>query len=140
MKVHLIHNIGLFVSRILKIFGLVYRTEYLDSLVLDNSEESNEGSIAPFLDTISQFRDEIRAAAQEKDFNKIFSACDKLRQVTLPQLGVKLEDRPNLPTIWKLFDKNELLAETEKEKVQKVEATKSGKGTNPNAKVNNHVK
>ena len=57
--------------------------------------------------------------------NKVFVSCDKLREDVLPQLGVKLEDRFNQPTIWKLYEKEELLKEMETEKKEKEEKKQS---------------
>ena len=121
----------------LKTFGLVYKTDFIDSFVFETSSDSKEEVVGPFIDTISQFRDEIRTSAQEKDIKRVFEACDKLRQETLPQLGVRLEDRPGLPTIWKLYDKNELLKELEKDKKEK-EEKKQGSKTNASASNQNN--
>lgn len=132
LKLHLIYNIGQYVASILKTFGLVYKTEFIDSFIFDSSSESKEEVVGPYIDTMTQFRDEIRSAAQEKDIKRVFTACDSLRQEKLPQLGVKLEDRPGLPTIWKLYDKNELLRDIEKEKKEK-EEKKQGAKTNSGA-------
>lgn len=130
VKVYLIYNVGQFVSSILKCFGLVYKTDFIDSFVFEsnsNTEASQEEKIKPYLDIITQFRDEIRNACKDKDMNKIYSACDKLREEILPQHGVKLEDRQKQPTIWKLYDKEILLKELEEEKAskQKVEKKKN---------------
>lgn len=99
----------------------MYKTEFIDSFIFDTGSESKEEVIGPYIDTITKFRDEIRIAAQEKDLKRVFDSCDKLREDTLPQLGVKLEDRFQLPTVWKLYEKNELLKELEKEKKEKEE-------------------
>ncbi len=137
LKLHLIYNIGQYVATMLKTFGLVYKTDFIDSFVFETSSDSKEEVVGPFIDTISQFRDEIRTSAQEKDIKRVFEACDKLRQETLPQLGVRLEDRPGLPTIWKLYDKNELLKELEKDKKEK-EEKKQGSKTNASASNQNN--
>lgn len=146
LKLQLIYNIGQYIATILKTFGLVYKTEFIDSFIFDTTSESKEDVVGPYIDTISKFRDEIRSAAHEKDLKRVFDACDKLREETLPQLGVKLEDRFQLPTVWKLYEKNELLKEIEKEKLEKEEKkqqqnksnTKSS-AVNPNNKVNFNI-
>lgn len=123
----------------LKTFGLIYKTDFIDSFVFEASSESKEEVVGPYIDTISQFRDEVRTSAQEKDIKRVFEACDKLRQETLPQLGVKLEDRPGLPTIWKLYDKQELQRELEKEKKEKEEKKQGTKSSTGGSNQNNKV-
>ena len=43
----------------------------------------------------------------------ILAECDKLRDITLPDLGVRLEDKEGEPTVIKLVDKEELRRERE---------------------------
>mgnify|MGYP003308301652 FL=1 len=50
--------------------------------------------MAPVLDLIVKFRDEIRALARSgADAKALMQACDRVRDVGLPELGVKLGDR-----------------------------------------------
>ena len=83
LKLQLIYNIGQYIATILKTFGLVYKTEFIDSFIFDTTSESKEDVVGPYIDTISKFRDEIRSAAHEKDLKRVFDACDKLREETL---------------------------------------------------------
>ena len=46
----------------------------------------------------------------------ILAECDKLRDITLPDLGVRLEDKEGEPTVIKLVDKEELKREREEKK------------------------
>ena len=57
----------------------------------------------------------------------ILAECDKLRDITLPDLGVRLEDKEGEKTVIKLVDKEELRKERE-EKLA-LEEKKAG-GTN----------
>merc|ERR1712111_168641 len=49
---------------------------------------------------------------------EILKECDDLRDNVLPNLGVRLEDKENEPTVIKLVDKAELLREKEEKKAQ----------------------
>uniref|UniRef100_A0A8C1TAH3 Cysteine--tRNA ligase, cytoplasmic n=1 Tax=Cyprinus carpio TaxID=7962 RepID=A0A8C1TAH3_CYPCA len=51
-----------------------------------------------------------------KQWMNIEVLCDELRDDTLPELGVRLEDRDGLPTSVKLVDKETLLKEREEKK------------------------
>lgn len=46
------------------------------------------------------------------------AACDRVRDSTLVDLGVRLEDRPDGKSIWKLDDPNVLKAEIEEKKTK----------------------
>ena len=52
----------------------------------------------------------------EKDEKKILKLCDQLRDETLIELGVRIEDKGNESSQWKFFDKEEYKKEKEKEK------------------------
>ena len=52
----------------------------------------------------------------EKDEKKILKLCDQLRDETLPELGVRIEDKGNEGSLWKFFDKEQYKKEKEKEK------------------------
>lgn len=48
----------------------------------------------PYLETLSTFRGAVRSAARNGRANEVLSLCDELRDVVLPELGVRLEDKP----------------------------------------------
>ena len=52
----------------------------------------------------------------EKDEKKILKLCDQLRDETLIELGVRIEDKGNENSLWKFFDKEQYKKEKEKEK------------------------
>lgn len=60
-------------------------------------------AIIPLLDVIAEFRDNIRGAGRTQDTSKVLSLCDELRDLTLPELGVRLEDK-GATSVWKLED------------------------------------
>ena len=119
LKLHLIYTIAKFISDILKCLGLVYNTEFVDYFRLgdDNSGKNAEEIISPFIDVITKFRHEVKnAIVVEKDEKKILKLCDQLRDETLIELGVRIEDKGNEHSQWKFFDKEQYKKEKEKEK------------------------
>ena len=64
---------------------------------------SAEEAMAPVLDLVTKFRDQIRSLARAGAGTKeLMAACDELRDVGLPDLGVKLDDREG-GALWKLY-------------------------------------
>eukprot|EP00798_Chlamydomonas_sp_ICE-L_P000249 gene249-biopygen2244 len=60
---------------------------------------------AGYLDVFAAFHDEVRSLARTKaDPKETMTACDRVRDVALVELGVRLEDRPDGKAIWKLED------------------------------------
>lgn len=76
---------------------------------------SAEEAMAPVLDLVTKFRDQIRALARGGASAKdLMAACDELRDVGLPELGVKLDDREE-GALWKLYSPEELKKEMARE-------------------------
>jgi cysteinyl-tRNA synthetase len=96
-----------------------YMKHILACLGLDYSMAAVAGSdkVSPILDIICKFRDEIRDAARNKDFAGVLKVCDRVRDSDLIDVGVRLEDRPGQPSVWKFGDVEEL----KKERVRKQE-------------------
>ena len=105
------------------------------------SETTSDGSA--YLDAFANFRDEIRSLAREKSDHRcvhasawqtvsvcrgirsLLSACDRVRDSTLVDLGVRLEDRSDGTSIWKRDDPAVLKAEiAEKQALAKEQAQK----------------
>ena len=119
LKLHLIYSVAKFISDILKCLGLVYNTDFVDYFRLSENDagKNAEEIISPFMDIITKFRHEVKnAIVVEKDEKKILKLCDQLRDETLPELGVRIEDKGNEGSIWKFFDKEQYKKEKEKEK------------------------
>jgi cysteinyl-tRNA synthetase len=117
LKLHMIYLVAQYVSFISKCLGLVYKTEFIDYFIYETEGKTEESTISPFVEIISKFRDTVKAAGVEKDHVKVLKACDELRDDILPHLGVKLEDRgKGNPSVWKIYDKEELLKEIQREK------------------------
>ena len=52
-----------------------------------------EETVMPYLSAMADFRDDVRKAARELKAVEILQKCDRLRDDTLPNLGVRLEDK-----------------------------------------------
>ena len=77
---------------------------------------SAEEAMAPALDALVKFRDEIRALAKGAAVDKgaLMRACDALRDEGLPAIGVKLDDRDG-GALWKMSSPEELQKELARE-------------------------
>jgi cysteinyl-tRNA synthetase len=82
---------------------------------------SREAVLGPLLDVLTKFRESVRLAAMGKDSAAVLAAADTLRDLVLPDLGVRMEDKgsgADVVTVWKLEDPEVL----RKERVLKEEA------------------
>ena len=52
--------------------------------------------VMPYLNSLAEFRGNVRGMAREVKAGDILAECDKLRDITLPDLGVRLEDKVRL--------------------------------------------
>lgn len=133
----LLKNCAVYITKIFDTFGLIAKPEEIgfpsgagqgadvsflphDMIELvsnDNFWFSQAEEIAmPFLNALADFRDSVRQQAIQIKATDILKECDTLRDDTLPELGVRLEDKENEPTVIKLVDKNELLKEKQAKK------------------------
>jgi cysteinyl-tRNA synthetase len=116
-KIHLIYTVAQFVAFIMKAFGLIYRTEFIDYFIVESTNLSAEQTITPYIQALSTFRDNIKMAAVDEDVLKIFKLCDELRDDVLPYLGIKIEDKgKGQPSIWKFYDKETYIKELQRQK------------------------
>ena len=99
-----------------------YMRHILACLGLDYSMAAVAGSdkVSPLLDIICKFRDEIRDAARNKDFAGVLNVCDKVRDSDLIDVGVRLEDRPGQPSVWKFGDVEELKKERARKQEEEI--------------------
>merc|ERR1712210_192728 len=88
-----------------------------------------ETLVMPHLGALADFRGAVRGMARQVKATDILAECDKLRDITLPDLGVRLEDKEGEPTVIKLVDKEELRRERE-EKLALEEKKRLEKQTN----------
>ena len=85
------------------------------------NNDTKEEILGPTLDALTSFRDEIRRLAKGEDLSPstILGLCDQLRDVVLPKIGVKLDDKPDGNALWKLYAPGELEKERRREEEEK---------------------
>ncbi|KAM4617669.1 cysteine--tRNA ligase, cytoplasmic isoform 2-T2 [Discoglossus pictus] len=122
----LLKSISAYLTDMLKVFGAIDGEEPIGFPVGGGAQNLNlEATVMPYLQVLSQFREGVRQIARENKVTEVLRLCDALRDDTLPDLGVRLEDHEGLPTVVKLVDKETLLKEKEEKK--KVEEEKRRK-------------
>lgn len=102
----LMGDIASYVKRILKVFGVNFDEINLEKYLNGQSREgnlatngpsNNEEVVMKYVDAMAQFRAEIRRISKGQDpqqsVRQILALCDNLRDQTLPNLGVRLEDK-----------------------------------------------
>lgn len=122
----LLRNVAAYVTNLLKIFGAIPQSSQEIGFVSEddcNGEGAStsfnkEDIVMPYLDALAQFREKVRNIAKEHKVNGILEECDVLRDRTLTELGVRLEDR-NGQTVVKLVDRATLLREQEQKDAEK---------------------
>ncbi|XP_045492463.1 cysteine--tRNA ligase, cytoplasmic [Colias croceus] len=114
-----------YVTDILHIFGAIEGPRGLIGFpVGDANNVCLEEAVMPYLEALSVFRGQVRDAARTAACGPVLALCDALRDCVLPELGVRLEDKPDR-TIVKLVSKEELAREREEKK--RIEAEKQKK-------------
>jgi cysteinyl-tRNA synthetase len=80
-----------FITKILQVFGVIPKNEFI-RFPTKTSSETSEEQLLPYLEDFAQFREEIRKSS--KKFNHdLFDLCDKVRDDVFPKLGYRLEDK-----------------------------------------------
>uniref|UniRef100_A0A8C2KQU4 Cysteine--tRNA ligase, cytoplasmic n=1 Tax=Cyprinus carpio TaxID=7962 RepID=A0A8C2KQU4_CYPCA len=121
----LLQSIALYLTEMLKTFGAIEGSEPIGFPVGGNGQNADlESTVIPYLSVLSDFREDVRKIAREEKVTELLRLCDELRDNTLPELGVRLEDRDGLPTSVKLVDKETLLKEREEKKKMEDEKKK----------------
>ncbi|KAG7283721.1 hypothetical protein CRUP_034345, partial [Coryphaenoides rupestris] len=98
-------------------FGAIEGAEPIGFPVGGNGQDIDlETTVMPYLKVLSDFREGVRRIAREQKVMELLQLCDTVRDDTLPELGVRLEDHEGLPTVVKLVDKETLLKERDEKK------------------------
>nr|XP_023999340.1 cysteine--tRNA ligase, cytoplasmic-like [Salvelinus alpinus] len=107
-------------TQILETFGAIEGSEPIGFPVGGDGHHGDmETTVMPYLNVLSDFRESVRKIAREQNVTEVLQLCDVVRNDTLPELGVRLEDHEGLPTVVKLVDKETLLRErNEKKKME----------------------
>lgn len=114
-----------YVTDILHVFGAVEGPRGgIGFPVGDATNVGLEKVVMPYLEALSAFRARVREAARTAGAGDVLALCDRLRDHDMPELGVRLEDKPDR-TVVKLVSKEEILKEREEK--QRLEAEKQRK-------------
>eukprot|EP01119_Soliformovum_irregulare_P015887 TRINITY_DN4540_c1_g1_i2.p1 TRINITY_DN4540_c1_g1~~TRINITY_DN4540_c1_g1_i2.p1 ORF type:complete len:760 (+),score=280.53 TRINITY_DN4540_c1_g1_i2:125-2404(+) len=108
-QILLLRQIAAFITRILRIFGVIDDSA-LGFETGGGDRKTLEEEIKPIVDTFLEYRKEIRSAARSKaeplEFLKL---SDKIRDQTLPKVGFKLRDDVKTDgSTWILVDPKEI--------------------------------
>lgn len=115
VHVELTEDVAQFVSKVLKVFGVIDSTTpeaNFGNSMRESSSKDSESIVMPFLDVLANFRLEMRSEAIKAKNQDILTACDRLRDEVLPSLGVVFEDKDD-KTVVKLVDRDTLMKELE---------------------------
>ncbi|XP_049574012.1 cysteine--tRNA ligase, cytoplasmic isoform X2 [Syngnathus scovelli] len=108
----LMESIAMYLTKMLKIFGAIEGSEPIGFPVGGQEQSVDlESTVMPYLSVLSTFREQVRIIARQQKVMELLVLCDDVRDVKLPELGVRLEDHEGLPTVVKLVDKEILLKE-----------------------------
>jgi len=129
-SIELLECVGRYIAGV---FGL---TPTIDiDIEIGEKGPSREESVAPVLDVFVKFRDEIRAIARnggENSSKQLLKSCKRLRDDSLPPLGIRLEDvysESGAQTTWKLEDAESILRDVEcrrRDEEKRIRKEKSG--------------
>lgn len=125
-------SVAKYITEILTVFGLVPDADIGfplgDGKAGADSVIGKEALLTPYLDTLAQFREAVRAAAMRGDTRAVLEAADLIRDVTLPDLGVRMEDKGSgaeTVTVWKLDDPEKMRLERAQKDAAKQEKLKA---------------
>ncbi|XP_047023337.1 cysteine--tRNA ligase, cytoplasmic [Helicoverpa zea] len=114
-----------YVTDVLHVFGAVEGPRGgIGFPVADGGNVDLEQTVMPYLEALSTFRGRVRDAARAAQAPAVLTLCDLLRDRDLPELGVRLEDKPDR-TVVKLVSKEEIMKEREEK--ARLEAEKQRK-------------
>ncbi|CAJ1050147.1 cysteine--tRNA ligase%2C cytoplasmic isoform X2 [Xyrichtys novacula] len=122
----LVESVAVYLTNMLKVFGSIEESESIGFPVGGQRGQNVdlENTVMPYLTVLSEFRENVRKIAREQKVTPLLQLCDSVRDDTLPELGVRLEDHEGLPTVVKLVDKETLLKEREEKKKMEEEKKK----------------
>jgi cysteinyl-tRNA synthetase len=107
-----------FVTRMLRIFGVAECEEIgLGAAGGGNAEEA----VAPIMDAFAEFREIVRNEAKAAKVSSLLKACDEVRDVSLVNAGIRLEDRPGQTAAWRMEDAEALKKEMAEKEARKAE-------------------
>lgn len=104
---------AMFVTRMLRIFGVITQDDF-GFPIASGGGDNYEATVGPVISAMVGFRDQVREAAKaaKPPQPELLAMCDQLRDSTMVELGVRVEDRTG-GSIWKLDDKDTLRKEVQ---------------------------
>uniref|UniRef100_A0A8D8A5I5 Cysteine--tRNA ligase, cytoplasmic n=1 Tax=Culex pipiens TaxID=7175 RepID=A0A8D8A5I5_CULPI len=116
----LLRNIATYITELLHIFGAIVGPRGGIGFPVGGSAGTAdlEETVMPYLSALSEFRTAVREQARTLKASEILALCDQIRDDTLPNLGVRLEDRDGAPSALKLVDRELLLKEREAKRAE----------------------
>jgi cysteinyl-tRNA synthetase len=116
-------TVARYITHVLRVFGLISAGTDIGFPLesADGGESSKEEILTPYLDVMTKFRESVRIAAIGGGAKAVLTAADELRDLVLPEVGVRMEDQGSgldVVTKWKLDDPEAM----RKERAQKEEA------------------
>jgi len=141
----LLRRIATYITSILRVFGVV---EGSDAYGFGSDSARGNGApaeevVTPYMNAFVEFREKVRAAAlassnkSDPAIQAVLEACDAVRDNTLVECGVRLEDRPD-GSKWNLEDP-EVLRREKIEKAEKEQEAKAQKLKNKMDKVSKDI-
>lgn len=116
----LLRKIASYITELLHIFGAIAGPRGGIGFPVGGSAGTAdlEETVMPYLSALSEFRTAVREQARTLKASEILALCDQIRDDTLPNLGVRLEDRDGAPSALKLVDRELLLKEREAKRAE----------------------
>ncbi|EDS34492.1 cysteinyl-tRNA synthetase [Culex quinquefasciatus] len=121
----LLRNIATYITELLHIFGAIVGPRGGIGFPVGGSAGTAdvrffflEETVMPYLSALAEFRAAVREQARTLKASEILALCDQIRDDTLPNLGVRLEDRDGAPSALKLVDRELLLKEREAKRAE----------------------
>jgi len=106
-RVLLVQRAAQFVTRMLRVFGLIGSPSEEIGYGAEDKSSSAETVVAPILDSWTKFRTSVRSRARELKDQPMLTLCDTIRDDVMPKLGVRIEDDGVVP--WKLSTPEEAM-------------------------------
>ncbi|BFZ05121.1 hypothetical protein BsWGS_08159 [Bradybaena similaris] len=114
----LLLNTASYITDLLRIFGAIPKEQSIGFPQGGSRSANVEDIVMPYLATFAEFRENVRVVARKQKAVDILKLCDEVRDDTLPELGVRLEDHEGAPPVIKLVDRETLMKERAEKKRQ----------------------
>ncbi|XP_016968199.1 cysteine--tRNA ligase, cytoplasmic [Drosophila biarmipes] len=115
----LLRNVATYITDLLHVFGAISGPRGGIGFPVSGGSGSQaagadlETTVLPYVQSLAEFRNLVREQAKTLKAFDILKLCDDLRDIVLPNLGVRLEDKDGGQYAVKLVDRDSLLRERE---------------------------